>query len=138
MQLLTKQTDYAVRALLNLAGDPDNFKTADAISVEEKIPYPFLRRILQKLRQESLITAKEGKTGGVRILKNPEKITLNEIIELFQGSIELSSCMFRKRICSNRRTCILRKRIKSIEKKVISEFDDITIAGLMGESLQKE
>ena len=134
MQLLTKQTDYAVRALLNLATDPDNYKTADAISAEEKIPYQFLRRILQKLRQESLISTKEGKNGGVRIIKDSEKITLNEIIELFQGRIELSSCMFRKKLCSNRQACILRKKIKSIEKKVVSEFNDITISGLLKES----
>jgi len=133
MQLLTKQTDYAVRALINLALT-DFFKDTGRISQEEQIPYPFLRKILQKLSEENYVETKKGLNGGVRLAKPVSEITLTRLIELFQGEIELSSCMFRKKICDNRKKCVLRKKIKSIEKMVVEEFSGITIADLVKEA----
>jgi DNA-binding IscR family transcriptional regulator len=54
-----------------------------------------------------------------------------DLIRLFQGNIQLTECMFRKRICSNRKTCVLRKRIKNIESIVTREFENLTIEDLL-------
>ena len=49
MKVLTKNTDYAIRALMVLAKDRNNFLSAKKISIGQNIPYQFLRRILQGL-----------------------------------------------------------------------------------------
>ena len=59
MKLLTKNTDYAVRALLHLARRKKEFVSSREISREEKIPLHYLRRILQKLKEEKLVSARE-------------------------------------------------------------------------------
>jgi Rrf2 family protein len=134
MKVLTKETDYAVRALVNLAKEGSSYKDAKLISKEEKIPYQFLRRILQELREEGYIETKKGLNGGVKLIKNSKKINITDLIGIFQGKMELSSCMFRKKICDNRKTCVLRKKIKDIEDMVILKFNNITIYDLVKET----
>jgi len=133
MQLLTKHTDYAIRALLTLAGHADGYLSARYIADEQKIPYQFLRGLLQELARAGFIDSREGAHGGVRLIRDPESISVREVIELFQGRVELSECMFRKQMCANRANCVLRHQIMRIERMVSTEFDKVTIASLLGD-----
>lgn len=131
MKLITKNTDYAIRALLHLAQNGDGYVSSREISREETIPLPYLRRILQRLRKEKLITAREGANGGVKILQTPREIRISRLIEIFQGDLALLDCVFRKNICSNVKTCPLRKRIQKIENDVVKELEYVTIESLL-------
>ncbi len=140
MKLLTKNSDYAVRALLHLAtrkprGD---FIPSRAIAEQGAIPEHFLRRILRTLIKADYIEAREGIKGGVRLARKPDKIALSGILELFQGRIQLSECLFRRKVCPNRADCVLRHRIKSVEDLVTREFSRITIADLVKDMSIKE
>ena len=131
MQVLTKESDYAIRALMTLGAAGDMYMSARDISDSQNIPYQFLRRILQALVREGLVESKEGSGGGVRIAVDPVGIKIVNVIEIFQGSIELSTCMFKGSICANRKTCVLRSEIKRIERMVADEFGRLTIRGLI-------
>jgi Rrf2 family cysteine metabolism transcriptional repressor len=131
MKLLTKHTDYAVRALLVLAQNKETFVSAREIANEQNIPYQFLRRILQELIKHKLVISKEGSEGGFKINQDPASIKVEEIIRIFQGNIQLSECMFRKKLCDNRSVCVLRKQIQRIEEIVSREFTKITIESLL-------
>jgi len=131
MTLVSKNSDYAIRALMALAQKPGRgFVSSSALAGADGIPLRFLRRILRDLLRAKMIEAKEGVRGGVRLARRPEKITVANIIQLFQGPVQLSRCMFRSRLCGNRSSCVLRRRIKGIEAIVSREFQGITIAGL--------
>jgi Rrf2 family protein len=131
MKLLTKQTDYAIRAVLHLARRHDAFVASRTIATSEDIPLQFLRRILRALTEVGLVESKEGVTGGARLKADPGKIKIADLIRLFQGDIQLAECMFRKQLCSNRGTCVLRRRIKEIENVVTREFEGLTIGDLL-------
>jgi Rrf2 family protein len=131
MKLLTKETDYAVRATMNLARQGDGFVSSRDISEKEQIPLQFLRRILQTLMKGGVVESREGAAGGVRLKADPGKLRIADLIRLFQGDIQLTECMFRRRICSNRKTCVLRRRINDIEEMVTREFEGITIEDLL-------
>ena len=131
MKLFTKQSDYAVRAIVSLARASGAYRSSREIAREERIPLPFLRRILQTLAQHGVVEAREGAAGGVRLARSPRVIRLSDIITHFQGPVQLSECLFHKRLCQNRATCVLRHRIVAIEALVSREFDKITIAALL-------
>jgi Rrf2 family protein len=131
MKVLNKETDYAVRALISLGMKPDNWVSARTISAEQAIPYQFLRRILQDLIRSGLVESKEGAGGGVRLGRVPEEIGVAEVIEIFQGKVQISECMFRKQLCSNRANCVLRHEIMRIERLVNNEFAKVTIGKLI-------
>ena len=131
MKLVTKETDYAIRAVLYLARQPKRYVSSREIAEKDHIPLRFLRRILAILKKNEVIDTKEGAVGGVRLKRKPEKLSLTHLITLFQGPIQLTECLFRKELCHNRENCVLRKRILEIERKVDDEFKQITIADLL-------
>jgi Rrf2 family cysteine metabolism transcriptional repressor len=133
MKLLTKETDYAIRGVMHLARREGHFIPSRTISEQEHIPLHFLRRILQALIRNSFVESREGVSGGVRLKAAPQKIRLADLIRIFQGDIQLSECMFRKRICANRKTCVLRRRIGRIEQMVTTAFEGITIGDLLND-----
>jgi Rrf2 family transcriptional regulator, cysteine metabolism repressor len=131
MRLITKETDYAIRAVLYLAAHPDGLVSSAEMATAEKIPLQFLRRILRRLIEAELVASREGAAGGVSLRPRPENIRVLDIIRVFQGEIELSECMFRRKLCANRGTCVLRKRIKAGERMLACEFAGISIADLL-------
>lgn len=134
MRLLTKNTDYALRALVFLAKHRDDFVPSRLIADREDMPLQFLRGILRRLIAKGIVVAREGVEGGVKLFKKPNQIYLIQVIEIFQGAIQVSSCMLRKKLCPQRVRCVLRRRIKVIERKLIDEFRGITVQDLLKEA----
>jgi len=134
MKVFRKEADYAVRTLIYLAmRDGADFVSATTLSKELGIPANFLRRICSTLIKAKILDTREGKSGGVRLVKNPADIAVLHLIELFDGKPELSDCTFRRKLCPNRKKCVLRKRILGIEAIVVQEFAAITIQTLIND-----
>ncbi len=134
MKTFTKGSDYAVRILIYLAQNAARGMIASTtVAKELGIPIAFLRRIYSKLIKGGLLEASEGAQGGAKLAREPESISVLDVIELIQGPIEMSECVYRNKPCPNRKTCGLRCRIKKIEKLVAEEFGKITIAEMTGD-----
>ncbi|MDP8266257.1 MAG: Rrf2 family transcriptional regulator [Candidatus Aceula meridiana] len=131
MKLLTKNSDYAVQSLVYLAKSNKDFLSSKEISHKNKIPYHYLRKIFQKLIAAGYVESKEGGKGGFRLKINPAKIRLVDVMKIFQGKVQLVDCMFQKKICHNRKTCILREHIKEAEEAVIEKLSKVTIKNLI-------
>jgi Rrf2 family protein len=131
MKLITKHTDYAIRALVHLAERGKSMVAASEISKSEGVPERFLKKLLGVLKKERYIWAKEGKGGGVGLEKDPGKIHVSDVMKLFQGDFKLSACMFRKDVCPNRKSCVLRGKMKVMERNMENEFKKITISSLV-------
>lgn len=134
MRFITRNTDYALRALIfmsrMLRQDKKKIVTVEEIVAEEKLPKVFLRRILQRLAEKKALSSYKGKKGGFSFLKMPKKISLAEIIIIFQGEIDLTNCFLKGKICPNRSKCSVRKKIKAINANIIKELGGITIEEL--------
>ena len=131
MKLITRDTDYAVRALVFIAK-----QTKDIISVRRlveklKIPKPFLRKILQVLNKKRLLKSYKGQGGGFMLGLPANRIFLIDLIKIFQGPVSIAECTFKKNICPNIKTCKLHKRLVDIQKYVTSELENITLATLL-------
>jgi Rrf2 family protein len=132
VQLLNKNTDYAVRAIIYMAKNKGKLVSSSEIAKEERIPLPFIRRLLQLLAREKLIRTREGVKGGVFLKRSPAGIRLSEVIRICQGEVTVLKCLFRKEICPSRPRCVLRKKMKRIEVMINREFRKLTIDDLMG------
>ncbi|MFH1063364.1 MAG: Rrf2 family transcriptional regulator [Candidatus Omnitrophota bacterium] len=135
MKMITKNSDYAIRAIIYLAGRRMRFVPSSEISEKEKIPLIYLRRILQQLIKSKIAESKEGVAGGVKLRLEPADISVAQIINIMQGGIQILDCMFRKQLCKNRARCVLRKRIMSIEEKVKQEFLQLSIQDLLNDNI---
>ncbi len=133
MKLITRDTDYAVRALVFLAKKGDRTVSVSELVRKLRIPHPFLRKIMQILNREGVLRSRKGVGGGFELAAAPEKILLMDVIRIFQGPPSLAECLFKRSICPDRPTCPLRKKIDALEKHVFSELGKTTIAHLVRE-----
>jgi len=131
MKLITRNTDYAMRALCYIVRQGGRSVPVTEMVAVIKIPRPFLRKILQTLSGEGLLKSTKGQGGGFSPAVPAEKILLTDLIRIFQNTIQLNECVFKKKICPNRSTCILKKEIDSIEHDVLDRLHRITIGSLV-------
>jgi len=131
VKLITRDTDYALRALCFMFGKRGEIVSAGDLVKGLKIPRPFLRKILQILHKEGILLAYKGKGGGFLLAKSAEKISLLGLMEIFQGKFQLNECLFKKIACPNIKKCALRKKVDKIERHVLKELRPVTIASLL-------
>ncbi len=131
MKLITRDTDYAVRALCFIAESKQRIVPVSTLVNKLKIPRPFLRQILQALNREGILKSYKGLGGGFELAILPRRILLVDLIKIFQGELRLNECIFKKKICPNKNICALRSRINTIEKEAISKLRSITMATLL-------
>lgn len=132
MKLMTKNTDYAIVALLALATSPDKAMSAARLSSELGIRYPFLRRILQKLAANGLIVSRRGIGGGFLLLREPSKISVCDVVEIFQGPVALQSCRSGKASCERTARCAFRNQLNELELALIAGLKGMTLESLAG------
>lgn len=129
--LITRDTDYAVRALVFMAGQPPGTRfTVSRLAGKLDLPHPFLRRIVQVMTRAGLLRSFRGRDGGFELAASPAEIRLNDLLNIFQGPLSLSGCLFRKRVCPARGTCPLRHILLGLEKKMAAELSQVSIATL--------
>lgn len=129
MKLITRNTDYALRALCYIS------KRRDLISVDELVkelgvPRPFMRKILQRLNKERILESYKGRGGGFKLKVPPAKIFIIRIMRIFQGQVGLNGCFLKKDICPDKGRCVLRKKIHAIEDDLFERLKQINVASL--------
>jgi len=130
MKLITRDTDYAIRALLAAASEPGKMTNVDELVKKTKIPKPFLRKIVQTLNKHKLIKSFKGRGGGFLLSVDPADLTIIDIIEVFQGEFRLTECFFRKKACPRKEICKLKKSTDDIADYVKSKLREISLASL--------
>ena len=91
---ITRQADYAVRAVLYLAKiGPDKRAATSQIAQEQQIPPSFLAKIVSQLSVAGLLQTSRGARGGVSLARSPEQISLLEVVEAIDGPILLNECV---------------------------------------------
>jgi Rrf2 family protein len=133
MKLITRDTDYAVRALCFIAKQGKRVVSVSELTAQLRVPRPFLRKILQILNKKKLLKSFKGKGGGFLLARHPEKIYITDLMRVFQGRLSLNECFLKKIVCPHTRDCILRKKIIKIEDYVLKELSFITIGALLKE-----
>ena len=131
MKLITRDTDYAARALCFIAKSKGKIVTVSTLVERLNTPRPFLRKSLQKLNQQGILKSYKGAGGGFQLAIKPENIYITDLIKIFQGNFRLNECVLKKDICPNKRTCSLRRKLNSIESYIIKELQSVTIASLI-------
>lgn len=131
MKLITRDTDYAVRALTYMASHKDKTIPVSELVKALKIPRPFLRKILQILNKKRILNSLKGQGGGFNLAVAADKIFVADLIEIFQGPLKINECIFKRRVCPGRNTCMLKMKIDAIEDYVIKQLRSITLKDVL-------
>jgi len=90
---ITRQADYALRAMYYLARlGPAQRAATSQIAQERQIPPSFLAKIISQLSIAGLIHTSRGARGGVSLARQPQEISLLDVVEAIDGPIMLNDC----------------------------------------------
>ena len=96
---ITSTTDYAIRIVCYLAAQSQMISTSE-LSQELSVPSSYIPKITKKLKQAGIIKACEGIKGGYQIAKQPENISLRDVISCTESTMAISRCLEKEEGCS--------------------------------------
>ena len=105
---ITRQADYAVRAVLYLARLGNERAATSQVAQAQRIPPSFLAKIISQLSIAGLLHTARGARGGVTLARDPREISVLEVVEAIDGPIQLNECVGSEGNCTFDSDCPLR------------------------------
>ncbi len=132
MLQITRQTEYAIRGLQELArrnGDaPVQLKSiARSCDVSEA----FLAKIFQMLSQQHIVKSHRGVKGGFSLGRSPQDITLRDIVEVCEGGIALNHCLRQANRCENAEECNVSGAWAQAQAALVGALERTRLADLL-------
>lgn len=84
---ISKKTDYALRAVLELATSPDALYRGEEIARAQNIPPKFLENILLDLKRAEIVNTQRGVGGGYQLARRPNEISLADVVRAVDGPL---------------------------------------------------
>ena len=132
MQIIKQNTSYALRALLHMAGFPEDTSfTAEELADVAGTSPDFMRKIMQSLRQSDLVVSRRGPGGGFRLRRAVEDITLLDAATAVQGPFAVSRCIIGLDMCDRSAACPLRATWLQVQGLIEGVLRDTTLADVM-------
>jgi Rrf2 family protein len=132
MDVLRRNTDYALRAMVNLAGHYGNEPLSTrTIATKEDIPYQLACKIMQKLHNAGLVKSCMGPRGGFQLSRRPSKINLLELIEVIQGPVSLNRCLLSVDVCPRQPGCVVSTTLYELQQHIEHFLAGITLTKLL-------
>jgi Rrf2 family protein len=129
---ITRQADYAVRAVLHLAQMKDGGRAATStVAKEQRIPPSFLAKIISQLSIAGLLHTSRGARGGVTLAREPKDISLLEVIEAIDGPIQLNECVAADGICTFDENCPIKSVWCQAQEDLVSRLRNTDFAQLL-------
>jgi Rrf2 family nitric oxide-sensitive transcriptional repressor len=126
---LTQFTDFGLRALMRLAGEPQrSFSTGD-IATEFAISRNHLTKVIRDLADAGFVQTQRGAGGGFRLARPPEEITLGQVVRSLEQQQALVEC-FREDggCCVLTPRCRLKGKLAQAREAFLRELDETTLA----------
>ena len=103
---ISRRTDYGIRLILDLSGLPADGRSAtQVIAQRQRVPSPFLAKIIAQLSLAGLVTTHRGAGGGVALARPASQISLLHVIEALEGPVRLNRCLIQPLACPNDGHC---------------------------------
>jgi Rrf2 family protein len=140
---LSLRGEYALRALLVLGLNYDRpVVRIQTISEQQNIPKRFLEQILNDLKSAGIVQSRRGVSGGYRLAKKPEQITLAAVVRHIEGALAPVSCVseqfYEKCSCPDESRCAIRSVMKEVREAVVKIAEQVTVAELCERSRKLE
>lgn len=129
---LTRAGEYAVRCVMCLAKNgTDKVVSRHEVSASGNIPSHFLAKIAQQLSRAGIIEILQGARGGYRLLVEPEKLSLLDVIEAIIGEIFLNDCVIRPESCHASSSCAVNNVWMQARDQLRNTLSQVSFAKLI-------
>lgn len=144
MLRVSTKGEYGVRIMVDLARHyGERPRSLTDISQAETLPLAYLEQLVKLLREAEppLVSSTRGAHGGYRLNRNPESITMGEIVRVLEGPIAPMICATEgemNQICGFLDSCKTKFLWAKVRDAVAQTLDSMTLADLMHASAENE
>jgi Rrf2 family transcriptional regulator, nitric oxide-sensitive transcriptional repressor len=128
---LNLSTDYALRTLLYLGTHPERQVSTREIAQFHGISADHVSKVVQHLAHAGYVRAGRGRGGGLRLGREPIRISVGDIVELFEGPVALLECVSAEGVCVIQPHCRLRHVLDRAGAQLIESLREVTLADLV-------
>ena len=126
---ITRTADYALRAVVHLAENGGNRPVpASAIARMQDIPAEYVSKVLQSLSRAGLVTCRPGRGGGATLLREPQSISVLEVVEAVDGPLALNRCLIGPGQCERDTDCLLHDFWAQTQESLVRTLSDAKIS----------
>ena len=138
MKLSTKGR-YATRVLLDLAlHQEENPVPLRDIAKRQQLSLRYLEHLVAPLIAGGMIRSTRGPKGGVSMVRPPEEVRLDEVIQLLEGSLAPVECVDNPEVCSRSDYCATRDIWSEMKKAMEGVLRSTTLQNLAEQQEKKE
>lgn len=132
----TSQEEYGLRCLLRIANQGESGSlTIPEISLAEGITQPYAAKLMRVLRQGGFVKSARGQAGGYTLARQPEQITVGEVIAVLGGRLfELDFCdrhAGNEKVCTHSVDCSIRSLWRAVQLVVDQVLGKTTLMDLI-------
>lgn len=138
--MLSRKTKYALKALIALARSEGTGPVRiQDLAAAESIPRKFLELILVQLRNAGILQSAKGPGGGYMLARPPERVTVGQVVRLFDGPLALLPCASQTAYarctdCPDEDACRVRWMMLQVREATATLLDQTTLATLSAQS----
>jgi FeS assembly SUF system regulator len=135
---ITKLTDYGILLLTRMAGEykPGRTHNARDLASNIHVPLPMVSKTLKALVRGGLLESQRGTHGGYFFSRDPEAITIMDIIGVLEGDIALTECVDESGShCCIESSCNTRGHWHQISSVIQGALNGITLKDMTCETL---
>ena len=131
MKLSTKGK-YGLKAIFELSLHVNEGPVpVNVIASKQKIPEQYLEQIFSTLKKSQLITSVRGAQGGYLLNKNPNEITVGNVLTILEGPVALSQCIIDEGACENANDCSTKLVWEKLKKGIEDVLNSITLQDMI-------
>ncbi len=130
MLTISKKAEYAVAALIELAGVPDGHISSQSIAERQMIPPNLISQLLSAMAKAGWVASVRGPRGGVRLRRDPALISLYDVVRLFDGPVGITRCLKDDGSCPRESVCRVREYWRSAQNVLVDSLRETTILAL--------
>ncbi|MFN2544449.1 MAG: Rrf2 family transcriptional regulator [Actinomycetota bacterium] len=132
MLKISQKTEYALRAMIQLAGQTEGaLLSAREISESQRIPLRFLEQQLGSLSKAGLVESFRGAGGGCRLARGAAEVTVADVVDAIEGPFYPMFCLDpTDHTCWQESRCGLQDLWGDVRVAVRAVFERITLAEL--------
>ena len=131
MLRISKLADYGIVLLVHFAQEAEGIVlTARETAQATELPLPVVSKMLKSLSGADLLTSQRGSRGGYHLARDPNRVSVAEIIEALEGPIALMECVAGAGVCSQESHCGLSAPWHRINSAILTTLRQVTLADL--------
>jgi Rrf2 family protein len=130
--MISQTVEYSLRAVVTLAQNDGNPRTAQQISEVTQVPGPYLSKLMQVLVRSGLVQSQRGLHGGFVLTKRPDQLTILEVVNAVEPLKRIRECPL-KLASHGRNLCPLHRRLDKVMAMAEEAFGTTTLAELLHE-----